>query len=97
MDLKLQGRNIQIDESIRAYATRKLNRLDRLLPENSLAEVEVNSSTNRSRSDRITIQVTIRSGGIILRAEQRASPTNAAIDAVIDILERKIRKFKTQT
>ncbi len=96
MDLKLQGRNIQIDESIRAYATRKLNRLDRLLPENSIAEVEVNSSTNRSQSDRITIQVTIRSGGVILRAEQRASTTNAAIDAVIDILERKMAKFKTQ-
>jgi putative sigma-54 modulation protein len=97
MDLKLQGRNIQIDESLRAYATQKLNRLDRLLPENSLAEMEVNSSPTRAQSDRITIQATIKSGGVILRAEQRASNANAAIDSVVDILERKIAKFKTQT
>ncbi len=97
MDLKLQGRNIQINERIRAYATRKLSRLDRLLPENSLAEVEVNSSTTRSQSDRITIQATIKSAGVTLRAEQRASNANAAIDLVVDILERKIAKFKTQT
>ena len=97
MDLKLQGRNIQIDESIRAYATQKLNRLDRVLPENSMAEMEVTYSTTRSLSDRITIQATINSEGVILRAEQRASDANAAIDSVVDILERKIRKFKTQT
>ncbi len=97
MDLKLQGRNFQIDDNMRAYATQKLNRLDRLLPENSLAEVEVDSSTTRSQSDRITIQATIKTGGAILRAEQRASTANAAIDAVVDILERKIAKFKSQT
>ena len=97
MDLKLQGRNIQINERIRAYVTRKLSRLDRLLPENSLAEVEVTSSTTRSQSDRITIQATIKSAGVTLRAEQQASNANAAIDLVVDILERKIAKFKTQT
>ena len=97
MDLKLQGRNIQIDDGIRAYAAQKLNRLDRLLTENSLADVVVTYSTTRSQSDRITIQATINSDGVILRAEQRASDANAAIDSVVDILERKIRKFKTQT
>lgn len=97
MDLKMQGRNIQIDDRIRAYAAQKLNRLDRLLPENSLAEVVVNSSTTRSQADRITIQATIKLGRIVLRAEQRASSANAAIDSVVDILERKIGKFKSQT
>ena len=97
MDLKLQGRNVQIDDNLRAYAAVKLNRLDRLLPENSLAEMEVNSSATRSQSDRITIQVTINIAGAILRAEQRASNANAAIDSVVDILERKIAKFKGQT
>ncbi len=97
MDLKMQGRNIQIDDRIRAYASQKLNRLDRLLPENSLAEVVVNSSTTRSQADRITIQATIKLGRVVLRAEQRASSANAAIDSVVDILERKIGKFKSQT
>lgn len=97
MDLKMQGRNIQIDDRIRAYAAQKLNRLDRLLPENSLAEVVVNSSTTRSQADRITIQATIKLGRVVLRAEQRASSANAAIDSVVDILERKIGKFKSQT
>lgn len=97
MDLKMQGRNIQIDDRIRAYAAQKLNRLDRLLPENSLAEVVVNSSTTRSQADRITIQATIKLGRVVLRAEQRAPSANAAIDSVVDILERKIGKFKSQT
>ena len=97
MDLRLQGRNVQIDDSIRAYVTQKINRLDRLLPENSVAEVVVNSSTTRSQSGRITIQATIKWGGVVLRAEQGASGANAAIDSVVDILERKIGKFKSQT
>ena len=97
MDIKLQGRNIQIDDNLRAYAENKLNRLDRLLPDSSLAEVDVKSSNTRSQSDRITIQVTVNTLGTVLRAEQRASSANAAIDSVIDILERKIAKFKSQT
>lgn len=97
MDLKIQGRNFQIDDALREYAIKKMSRLDRLLPVDSLAEVEVSSSTTRSQSGRVTIQATVRSAGAILRAEQRASSPNAAIDSVVDILQRKIAKYKGQT
>lgn len=97
MDLKLQGRNLQIDDSLRDYVTKKLNRLERLLPADSQAEVEVSSSTTRSNADRITVQATLASGGAVLRAEQRAANANAAMDSVVDVLERKIDRFKSQT
>ncbi len=97
MDLKVQGRNFQIDDALREYAIKKMSRLDRLLPVDSLAEVEVSSSTTRSQSGQVTIQATVKSAGAILRAEQRASSPNAAIDSVVDILQRKIAKYKSQT
>ena len=54
MDLKVQGRNFQIDDALREYAIKKMSRLDRLLPVDSLAEVEVSSSTTRSQSGQVT-------------------------------------------
>ena len=96
MDLQLRSKNSNIDDALREYATKKFNRLDRLLPGDCHAEIEVNSYSTRAQSDRITIQATIKSGGTLLRAEQRASNANVAIDAVVDILERKIDKFKSQ-
>ena len=96
MDLQLRSRNFKIDDTVQEYATKKFNRLDRLLPGDCHAEIEVNSYSTRAQSDRITIQATIKSGGTLLRAEQRASNANVAIDAVVDILERKIDKFKSQ-
>ncbi len=97
MDLKVQGRNFQIDDALLEYAIKKMGRLDRLLPNDSLAEVEVSSATTRSQSGQVTIQATVKSAGAILRAEQRASSPNAAIDLVVDILQRKIAKYKSQT
>ena len=89
MDLQLRSKNSNIDNALREYATKKFNRLDRLLPGDCHAEIEVNSYSTRAQSDRITIQATIKSGGTLLRAEQRASNANVAIDAVVDILEQK--------
>ena len=97
MDLQLRSRNFKIDDTVQEYATKKFNRLDRLLPDDSHAEIEVSSSSTRAHSDLVKIQATIKSRGTILRAEQLGPNAKASIDAVVDILERKIAKFKSQT
>ena len=56
--------------------------------------VEVTRSGARNAEQRLVVQVTIASEGTLLRGEQSGSDLHAAIDAVADVLDRQIGRFK---
>ena len=59
--------------------------------------MEVASEPTRSQQDRIVVQVTLDVNGDILRGEQRAASTTAAINAVAEVLDRRIERYKSRT
>lgn len=97
MDLKINGRNMEINEQIRNHVSQKLGQVHRHLPGIIMAKVELASEPTRSQKDRIVAQVTLDVGNAILRAEQRAPNTTAAINAVAEALDRRIDRYKSQT
>ncbi|MEK7806744.1 MAG: ribosome-associated translation inhibitor RaiA [Chloroflexota bacterium] len=96
MELQIQGRNIEINDQIRAYIAQKMAQVNRHLPAISRAEVELASESTRSHQDRIVVQVTLDAGGAILRAEQRAANTTAAINLVAEALDRRVERYKSR-
>ena len=84
MDLKVDifVRNMETTERMETYATRKVSKLDRFLNDIEEARVDLSHSKSaRSSADRYVTQITLRGPGYILRTEERADDTFAAIDA----------------
>jgi putative sigma-54 modulation protein len=95
MNLVIHGRNLTVTPRIQTYVERKIERLDRYMP--NIAEVRVDlgeEKTNRM-GGRSVAQVTLRHvRGTILRAEERTDDIYAAVDAVVDKLYRQIERYK---
>ncbi len=97
MDLRIQGRNIEITRSVREHVTAKLASLDRHLPASARADVEMASESTRSQQDRVVVQVSLNVGGDLLRAQRRAGNARAAVNATVDALDRQLNRWKAQT
>ncbi|USG65305.1 ribosome-associated translation inhibitor RaiA [Brevibacillus ruminantium] len=93
MKFQIRGENIQVTAALREYVEKKVGRLAKYFEDSSLTEVQVTMSVIRGDG---TIEVTIPLSGVILRAEETHEDMYAAIDLVVEKLERQIRKHKTK-
>ena len=93
MNIIIRGSKLEITEAMEDYAKEKLSKLERYLDasENPKATVLV-----KIRGHLHKVEVTIPLKSLILRAEESQEDYYAAIDVVIDKLERQIRKNKTR-
>ena len=93
MKTNIHGNKIKITSAINDYIENKLGKLDKYLEnaDNVTASVLV-----KVKGKDQTVEVTIPVKKFILRAEETHSDLYAAIDLVIDKLERQIRKNKTR-
>lgn len=94
MELTIKGKNVEVTDQLHEYVTRKIGRLDRYLPTITEARVELSVEGTRAAQDRQVCQVTVRSNGVILRAEERSEDMFNAIDIVLDKMYRRIARFK---
>ena len=97
MELVFKTHHQPIDESLRAYARRKLDRLARYLPTVQEAVVELRKENSREASQRYRVQVTVNTNGTWLRAEERAAEPRTAVDLASDALTRQVKRHKDRT
>jgi putative sigma-54 modulation protein len=93
MHFNIRGENIEVTEAIRAYVEKKVTKLTKYFNETPNSEVHVNLKVYNNEQ---SIEVTIPMKGLLLRAEERHIDLYAAIDLVVEKLERQIRKHKTK-
>ena len=93
MKYTIRGEKVEITEAIKDYITKKLQRIDRYFenPENINAMVVA-----RIRGREQIIEVTVPTKSFTIRSEESNEDLYAAIDLVIDKIERQIRKNKTK-
>lgn len=94
MQLVLKGKNFVISDRIREYVEKKIGKLDRYLPDIGETRVEITEEKTKSAKDRKIVQITLRTSGTILRAEERSDAIYACIDAVVDKIHRQIVRYK---
>jgi putative sigma-54 modulation protein len=94
MNLVVKGKNFVISDRIRDYVEKKIGKLDRYLPEIDEARIEITQEKTKSNKDRNVVQVTLRTNGTILRAENRSEAIYGSIDAVVDKIHRQIVRYK---
>lgn len=91
MNITVNGKNIIITEGLREAVERKLTKLEKYFS----PSVEANTTLSVQKNRQI-VEVTIPFNGVILRAEEDNDDMYAAIDLVLEKLERQIRKQKTK-
>lgn len=94
MQLTIKGRNMEITDRLRTYVDKKIGKLGRFLPDTAEARVDLAEEASQKSSQRQVAQVTVRSNGTLLRAEERSNDIFAAIDAVTEKLHRQIKRYK---
>ena len=94
MQLIIKGRNMEVNDRLKEYVEKKLGKMDRYLPDIQEIRVELAEEKSRKSSEREVIQVTMRSNGTLLRAEERNTDIYSAIDAVADKLHGQIARYK---
>jgi putative sigma-54 modulation protein len=94
MELIIKGKNVEVTERLHDYVHKKIGRLDRYLPTISEAWVELSVEGTKAAQDRQVCQVTVRSNGTILRAEERSDDMFGSIDTVLDKMYRQIARYK---
>jgi len=85
------GKNTTVTDSLKQKISNKINRISKLFPE----ETNVTVTLEVIKSDN-TIEVTINLPKRILRAEVTNEDMYAAIDEIVDILEKQMVKYKNR-
>ena len=90
----VRGKNYEVPEQDRAYAERKLSRLERYLDDRSDATVELSVERHRSLDDSHIVEVTLVIDGKTLRGSSASTTHRSAIDDVADKIERRAISFR---
>ena len=94
MRLQVKGKNVEVSQQIRAYAEEKLSRLERHLNGPTQVELELAVERNPSIPDNHVAEATIWTKGPTLRAREASEDMKAAIDQLVDKLERQVKKYR---
>jgi putative sigma-54 modulation protein len=95
MEIKVHTRGLNYGPKLEDYVNKRLERLDRYLPNITEANLELSSE---GRSNQPVAQLTIRNQrGVIFRVEdKKQQDIFSAVDAVADKMSRQIRQYKTK-
>ncbi|TCS83297.1 ribosome hibernation-promoting factor, HPF/YfiA family [Tepidibacillus fermentans] len=93
MNFIVRGDNIEVTEALREYVEKKVGRIEKYFDTPLTAPVYVTMKVVR---DLHSVEVTVQLPGVVLRGEEQNEDMYAAIDLVVEKLERQIRKHKTK-
>lgn len=91
---EIHGENIEVTDAIRNYIEEKLSKLERYFA--NVPEANAHVKVKTYQDSRSKIEVTIPLKNVTLRAEERHDDLYAAIDLIVEKLERRVRKHKTK-
>lgn len=94
-DVQINPRNMDLDQPLHDYVTKKTAKLERFLDVLETVTVDLDYvETARSAEDRNVAQITVKGKGVLLRAEERSADMRASVDAVMDKIIRQINRYK---
>jgi putative sigma-54 modulation protein len=90
----LTARNLDLSDRLRSEIERKLTRLDRITHPEAEAEVELIAKASHATDASHVAEVTLVNNGNVLRSSSAGATPIAALDVVLDKLERQVIRVK---
>jgi putative sigma-54 modulation protein len=94
MRLQVKAHHGQVTDSIRAYAEKRLSKLDKRLHDTTLVELTLSQEHNPSIADGHSAEAVVYTKGPTIVARESALTYEAAIDKLVDKLERQIERYR---
>lgn len=94
LNFNIRGENIEVTPAIRDHVESKIEKIERYFNGDVNANANVNLKVYNAKQTKV--EVTIPMKNLTLRAEERHDDMYAAVDLIVDKLERQIRKHKTK-
>lgn len=91
MKFNFLEKKVQVDSEIRAYAEKKIGKLDKFFRQESEASAVFSVERGRCR-----VEVTLKNNGMFYRASELTNDMRASVDSAVALIERQIRKNKTR-
>ena len=91
MKFNFLEKKVQVDPEIRAYAEKKIGKLDKFFRQESEASAVFSVERGRCR-----VEVTLKNNGMFYRASELTNDMRASVDSAVALIERQIRKNKTR-
>jgi putative sigma-54 modulation protein len=92
----VKARNLELSDTMRAQIDQKLRRLDRVAHPDAEAVVELIAHASHAASTSHVAEVTLYTNGSIVRSVSAGPTPMAAIDTLLDKLERQVIRSKTR-
>jgi putative sigma-54 modulation protein len=94
MQLQVTGRNVELSDSIRTYAEKKLGKLEKQLRDGTPVELHLSAEKNPSIAADHVAEATVRLKGNVLHARAAAPDMKAAIDELSAKLVRQVKQAR---
>jgi putative sigma-54 modulation protein len=95
MNLQIIAKNnVKVSETVKSYIEKRIGKLGRYLPIISEGKVEISKVEAKLPEQRFTVQVTLDSKGVLIRAQEKSKDIRTAIDKVEDVLSKRIERYK---
>ena len=91
MKVNYVARKVNLRDNFKERVERKLLKFEKVFSEDAQATVVVTLEKNRQ-----TVEITIKDNSMVYRAESTMLEMNDALDKVVDMLSRQLRKYKTK-
>jgi len=91
MTTTITGRKVNLKDSFRQRCEKKLQKIAKFFEDDAQANVTVTVEKALQ-----TVEITVKSKGVIFRAEHGSQDMEDALDVAVDAIVRKIRKNKTK-
>jgi putative sigma-54 modulation protein len=85
----VKGKNVEVPDRVRQYAERKLSHISRVVDDRTDAIVELSNERRRNPADAHIAEVTLVINGRTLVSHAAGSSYQAALDTVVDKVERQ--------
>ena len=94
MQLQVKARNGAINDTVRAYAEKRLAKLEQRLFSETVVEVTLSREHNPSIREDHWAEAVVHTKGPNIVAREAAETYEAAIDRLVDKLERQIERYR---
>ena len=92
MQLQVKGKNLEVSDSIRSYAERKLAKLERQVHDSTRVEIELAVEKNPSVAENQVAEATVWLKGHTLRVREATRDMKASIDELAEKLLRQVHE-----
>lgn len=93
MEVVVRGKNVEVTDALRSYATKKLSKLGRFFEPTASHATAVLSVEKERQIVEVTMPM---EGGRLLRGEEATPDMYASVDLVVDKLEKQLDKYKAR-